>query len=251
MNVGYHQIYTWREETPEEYQAFHTLFRKGASQVFIDRLKHSDDECPILQRLIEEIKQGDFVYTWTLKSFGNTLDKLTNIIKQIESKGAEIVLIKDNVDSALLTDRKISDIITLYRKIAFAFKREDTLIRDLYDHANIGMVLIGMPGIEKRLSRYPQFYSRIGFAHEYKLLTIQQAEQVIQHYWKEIVGKMNTEQKEYKDTVVVIMRISNGNFRLIQRLFKQIKRVLKINDLKEITVEVVEAARDCLVIGEI
>jgi len=30
-----------------------------------------------------------------------------------------------------------------------------------------------------------------------------------------------------------------------------IKRVLKINDLKEITVEVVEAARDCLVIGEI
>ena len=128
MNVGYHQIYTWREETPEEYQAFHTLFRKGASQVFIDRLKHPDDECPILQRLIEEIKQGDSVYTWTLKSFGNTLDKLTNIIKQIESKGAEIVLIKDNVDSALLTDRKISDIITLYRKIAFAFKREDTLI---------------------------------------------------------------------------------------------------------------------------
>ena len=124
-------------------------------------------------------------------------------------------------------------------------------LRDLYDHANIGMVLIGMPGIEKRLSRYPQFYSRIGFAHEYKLLTIQQAEPVIQHYWKEIAGKMNTEQKEYKAAVAVIMRISNGNFRLIQRLFKQIKRVLKINDLKEITVEVVEAARDCLVIGEI
>lgn len=128
MNIGYHQIYTWREETPEEYQAFHTLFRKGASQVFIDRLKHPNDECPILQRLIEEIKQGDVVYTWTLKSFGNTLDKLINIIKQIESKEAEIVLIKDNVNSALLTDRKISDIINLYRKIAFAFKREDTLI---------------------------------------------------------------------------------------------------------------------------
>lgn len=127
MKVGYHQIYTWREETPEEYKAFHTLFHRGASPVFIERLKHSDDECPILQHLIEEIKQGDIVYVWTLKSLGNTLDKLTHNIKQIEAKDAEFFFIKDDIDSILLTDRKISDIITLYREIAFEYKREGTL----------------------------------------------------------------------------------------------------------------------------
>ena len=48
-----------------------------------------------------------------------------------------------------------------------------------------------------------------------------------------------------------IARITNGNFRLLNRLFRQIQRVIKINELNCITAEVVEAARECLVIGAI
>nr|WP_323503758.1 ATP-binding protein [Cryobacterium sp. RTS3] len=44
-------------------------------------------------------------------------------------------------------------------------------VRDYFDRHNMGVILIGMPGIEKRFARYPQLYSRIGFAHEYKPLT--------------------------------------------------------------------------------
>lgn len=43
--------------------------------------------------------------------------------------------------------------------------------------------------------------------------------------------------------------MTGGNFRLIHRLFTQIDRILEINQLKSITIEVVEAARDSLVVG--
>ena len=45
------------------------------------------------------------------------------------------------------------------------------------------------------------------------------------------------------------IRITSGNFRLVQRLFSQIERVLQINELRTVTKEVVETARENLVIG--
>ena len=111
------------------------------------------------------------------------------------------------------------------------------------------MILIGMPGIEKRLARYPQFYSRIGFVHEFRTLAAAEIRQLFDHGW--MPSGVNLPKQPWDpETVVMIIRMTGGNFRLLNRLLNQIERVLEINALREVTRAAVEAARQSLVIGE-
>jgi len=43
-------------------------------------------------------------------------------------------------------------------------------IRSIFDEGKAGMILIGMPGIEKRMLAFRSFTQRIGFVHEFRTL---------------------------------------------------------------------------------
>jgi len=106
-----------------------------------------------------------------------------------------------------------------------------------------------MPGIEKRMVRYPQLYSRVGFAHHYRPLQGDELTFVLTRHWRKL--GLSLDCADFTDTqaIATISRITSGNFRLLHRLFVQIERVLRINELNVITEDVVEAARSTLVIG--
>lgn len=124
-------------------------------------------------------------------------------------------------------------------------------VRDFYDHTNISVILIGMPGLEKKLARYAQLYSRIGFAHEYHCIGKEEMFFILEHHWKKLGLELKRDRFADTEAIAAVVRTTNGNFRLIHRLFSQIQRIMKINELRSITAEVVDAARSCLVIGNI
>ncbi len=70
-------------------------------------------------------------------------------------------------------------------------------------------------------------------------------------YWEKLGLSINPNDFTDVEAIATICRITNGNFRLVNRLFRQVERIMKINQLSCLTAEVVEAARDCLVIGSI
>jgi len=122
-------------------------------------------------------------------------------------------------------------------------------VRDYYDRHTLGVILIGMPGIDKRLARYPQLYSRIGFAHEYRPLTAEELTAVLARRWHTEGLTSGTDEFTESVAIATIARITGGNFRLVDRLLSQVQRIMHINHLDTVTPEVVEAAREALLIG--
>jgi DNA transposition AAA+ family ATPase len=122
-------------------------------------------------------------------------------------------------------------------------------VRDIFDKGGIGVVFIGMPGIEKRLSRYPQLYSRVGFVHAFCPLSAAQVRNLSQQKWMPSGVALPEKGVVDQEALAAIIRVTGGNFRLLHRLLTQIARLVEINALQTVTSEVVEAARERLVIG--
>lgn len=93
-----------------------------------------------------------------------------------------------------------------------------------------------MPGIEQRVARFAQLYSRIGFVHEFRPLGESAIEKLLDDHWLPR-GVHLPERPMTAEVKASIIRMTGGNFRLLKRLLTQIERVLDANNLSTITAE--------------
>lgn len=92
-------------------------------------------------------------------------------------------------------------------------------------------------------------FTRNGFVHEFRRLSASEIRQQLERHWTPPgVGLPG----EAIDSVAAasIIRITGGNFRLLNRLLTQVEWILEINSPPTVTKDVVEAARENLVIEQ-
>lgn len=120
-------------------------------------------------------------------------------------------------------------------------------LRYLYDRDGFGLVLIGMPGLDRTLSRYPQFYSRIGFLHRYKPLEETQMRQVLEN--PSVFGIGLGSEVFTEEAVAGMIRYSDGNFRTLEKLAQRVESILDINGCTVADAGVIKLARKQILLG--
>jgi DNA transposition AAA+ family ATPase len=106
-----------------------------------------------------------------------------------------------------------------------------------------------MPDLERRLARYAHLYSRVGFVHQFRPLSADELRFILEQKWQELGLMVDVTEFDDVEAMTAIIRITGGNFRLVQRLFAQMARIMEIDHLEHVTKEVIEAAHGRLVIG--
>jgi DNA transposition AAA+ family ATPase len=99
-------------------------------------------------------------------------------------------------------------------------------VRSVFDSGDMGMILIGMPGIEKRIARFPQLYSRIGFVHEFRPLGAAEVQELLERCWTP-PGVTLPDSGFTPEVVARLVRMTGGNLRLLTRLLTQVERSSK------------------------
>jgi hypothetical protein len=122
-------------------------------------------------------------------------------------------------------------------------------LRSIFDKGTAGLILIGMPGIENASLVFHSFNQESDSFTSFGRSIRRKCTSCLERRWVPI-GVTLPDEPLLPEVIARLIGMTGGNFRLLTRLLTQIERVLEVNQLCSVSTEVVEAARDSLVIGQ-
>jgi DNA invertase Pin-like site-specific DNA recombinase len=96
MKLGYARVSTKDQHLTLQMDA---LKDAGCEKIFPEKMTGATKERPQLQKMLEQLREGDTVYIWKLDRLGRSLRDLVQLVTEIQDKGAGLRSLNDQIDT--------------------------------------------------------------------------------------------------------------------------------------------------------
>ncbi|MEL7425664.1 MAG: recombinase family protein [Bacteroidota bacterium] len=97
MKFGYARVSTKEQNLSMQLDA---LQKEGCGRVFEEKMSGAKADRPELQRLLDQLREGDVIVIWKLDRLGRSLRDLVNLVNEIQAKGAGLKSLHDSIDTS-------------------------------------------------------------------------------------------------------------------------------------------------------
>ena len=96
MKIGYARVSTKDQNLNLQMD---DLNKAGCENIFQEKITGATKERPQLQKMIEQLREGDVVFIYKLDRLGRSLKDLIHLVNEIQDKGAGLKSLNDQIDT--------------------------------------------------------------------------------------------------------------------------------------------------------
>jgi DNA invertase Pin-like site-specific DNA recombinase len=123
MKLGYARVSTEAQDNAAQLAA---LKKAGCRRVFEEKASGGRWERPELQRVIEQIREGDVLIVWKLDRLSRSLKDVLNLMERIDQAGAGFQSLTEAIDTTSPAGRMMMQIVGAFAEFERAMLRERT-----------------------------------------------------------------------------------------------------------------------------
>lgn len=125
MNIGYARISTNEQNTQAQVSA---LENAQCDRIFHEQASGGRWDRPELQRLLDQLREGDRVVVWKLDRLSRSLKDLLVILEKIQRAGASFMSLTESIDTATPAGRMMMQMVGSFAEFEREMLRERTRV---------------------------------------------------------------------------------------------------------------------------
>lgn len=108
MKIGYVRVSTEEQNEARQVEALEKL---GVEKIYIEKKSGKNLDRPVLQEMLDFIREGDTVYVHDLSRISRSLTDLLNLVELLKKKNVHFISNKEQVDTTTPTGRLFLSIV--------------------------------------------------------------------------------------------------------------------------------------------